>query len=373
MTMESGIQIDALPNSPFGACVKLPVGVTDPSKLSELDFNVLKRALHENLVLVIPNQASLAPQSQLDLTRRFDPTCEGHYGHEQKIMKHNDSVLKKDGKVIPAVPEVSLVGNGVFPEGTEKDMGQFELFHPSNRHFHKEPLSEEQIANGQTRFYRWHMDAALYELAPPHVTTLLGITVPDTCEKSKIVYEDTKEELEVVKGATAFASGALAFDSLSEEDKQFALNTTVVYAPHPYIYISDCKATSDGLTMVSEKKERAVECLPQWEDSKLVKLPLVWKNPTTGRPHLQVHGCCVWKLVNNETGEVLEVEAAREKVHRLMRAGISPKNIYCHAWNQGDLAIFYNRGVWHSVTGEFPRDENRLMHQCNVASGEFPK
>lgn len=40
--------------------------------------------------------------------------------------------------------------------------------------------------------------------------------------------------------------------------------------------------------------------------------------------------------------------------------------------------LFFNRGVWHSVTGEFKglgsdgMDERRLMHQCNIASGLDP-
>ncbi|AOA63996.1 hypothetical protein PP7435_CHR3-0885 [Komagataella phaffii CBS 7435] len=372
MTVSGKLEITPLPNKPLGASVTLPRGVTDPSKLSDEDFKTLQAALETYLVLVIPNQAELPPTSQYDLTVRFDPSCQGSYGHDEKLFHHKESVLAKDGKCIPDRTEVVMVGNGSFEAGHAPGMKAFELEHPSQSTFHKDVLTEEEKANGQTRFYRWHIDSALYGLSPPKVTTLLGIQVPKCDEKQKIIYEDNGEEFELVKGATAFASGATAFKLLSPEDKEKALNTTVVYAPHPYIFIGKTKATSDGLTIVSEGKEIGLDKLPPWEESKVKKLPMVWTNPTTGEHHLQVHGCCVYQLINNKTGEVTELEEARKEVHRLMRPAISPQHIYAHAWNKGDLAIFFNQGVWHSVTGEFQPHENRLMHQCNVASGYDP-
>ena len=44
--------------------------------------------------------------------------------------------------------------------------------------FHRHPSSaEEAEGSGATRFYRWHIDAALYALHPPVVTTLLALQV----------------------------------------------------------------------------------------------------------------------------------------------------------------------------------------------------
>ncbi|GMG21311.1 unnamed protein product [Ambrosiozyma monospora] len=368
------LTVTPLAGEPFGAVVKMPPYTNDPSALNESDFKILKEALLTYSVLVVPNQANLSPESQHKLTTRFDPSTGTQYGHDEKIFHSTKSILAKDGKCVPRRPEVMMVGNGTFEAGHE-GMKEFKLEHPTHHTFHKKLLTEEEMADGQTRFYRWHIDAALYELAPPVVTTLLGLIVPSTTEKQKILYEGSDEVKEVVKGATAFASGKIAFDLLSEEDKEFALNTTVVYAPHPYIYINNCKATSDGLTIESEEppKETPFDELPTWEESKVKRLPLVWTNPITKNPHLQVHGCCVYQLVNSKTGEVVaELKEARKIVQRLMRPAIMPKQIYCHGWNAGDLCIFHNRGVIHSVTGEFGREEKRLMHQCNVASGEDP-
>ncbi|ODV96307.1 hypothetical protein PACTADRAFT_85093 [Pachysolen tannophilus NRRL Y-2460] len=373
MPAATALQITPLENAPFGAVVSLPEGVSDPSLLSDEDFKKLKEGLQKNLVLVIPKQEELPPRSQHQLTIRFDPSCIGNYGHDEKLFHHKNSVLAKDGKCFQDTPEVIMVGNSKFPAGFQPGIVKdVELEHPTHYTFHKDVLTDEQRERGQTRFFRWHIDAALYGLSPPQVTTLLGCVVPPQTEKQKIIYEDTNEELELVKGSTAFASGAIAFKLLSPEDQEMALNTTVVYAPHPYIYISKAKATSDGLTMVSEGKEYPFEELPEWEESKIKKLPLVWTNPTTGEHHLQVHGCCVYQLINNKTGEIKELEEARKEVHRLMRPAISPQHIYCHPWKEGDLVIFFNRGLWHSVTGEFGPEEKRMMHQCNVASGEDP-
>ncbi|KAG7905024.1 hypothetical protein KL907_003240 [Ogataea polymorpha] len=374
MPEQTSIEFVPLDGQPFGAEVRLPSYTTNPADLNDADFQKLKEGLMTYSVLVVPNQENLSPESQHSLTVRFDPTTSSGYGHDPSLFHSAKSILAKDGRSVPTRPEVQMVGNGSFEAGHE-GMKAFTLEHPTHHHFHKDILSDEEVARGQTRFYRWHIDAALYELAPPVVTTLLGLVVPSKNEIQKVVYEDTKEVKELVKGATAFASGKIAFDLLPDEDKQFALNHSVVYAPHPYIFINNCKATSDGLTIVSEQppKEVPLDELPPWEQSKVKKLPMVWTNPITKNQHLQVHGCCVYQLVNSKTGEVVaELEEARKIVHRFMRPAISPQHIYCHGWNKGDLCIFHNRGVIHSVTGEFEPHEKRLMHQCNVASGEDP-
>lgn len=367
-----GLTITPLEGQPLGGKVTLPEGCTDPSKLSPEDFKKLYEGLHEHLVLVIPGMKDLSPESQWKLTTMFDPTCDQtgkSYGHGKEF-RHDKSVLRRDGTSIPAFPQVQVLGQGDWPAGHE-GLGEFSLRHPVHFDFHKTPLTDEEAyEDNLTRFYRWHIDSALYDLSPPVCTTLLGIHVPPHSKKQKIVYGDG-DELEVTQGATAFVSGARAFDLLSPEEQERALGAKVTYAPHPYIFISPARATSDGLTMVSEQKETPFDELPAWEESKVKELPLVWTNPVTKKHHLQVHGCCIYRLKYPD-GTVLELEDAREEVHRLMRPAIAPKNVYAHDWESGDLALFFNRGVWHSVTGQFSPGERRLMHQCNIASGKDP-
>ncbi|CCE88404.1 Piso0_001909 [Millerozyma farinosa CBS 7064] len=384
--------VEPLKDKPFGCVISLPSYCkNDPTALNKSDFEKLYNAVHENLVVVIQDQADLHPSTQYKLTKMFDSTIPepkedsgfAGYGHGKEF-RHEQSVLKKDGTTVKSQPQVQILGQGVFePEEPGNENGEtISLTHPSHTTFHHTPLSAEKIKKDhETRFYRWHIDSALYDLNPPVVTTLLGIKVPPSNQLQKISYEDTGDELQLTQGATCFVSGEQAFANLSDEDKEFALNTTVEYAPHPYIFISPAGATSDGLTMVSEGKEIPFDKLPEWEESKIKKFPMVWKNPVTKKPHLQVHGCCLHKLHTKQpdgTVKTYELKEAREKAHKLMRPAIAPSYVLPHAWKQGDLVIFYNRGVWHSVTGEFKgvksdgKDERRLMHQCNIASGMEP-
>lgn len=75
------------------------------------------------------------------------------------------------------------------------------------------------------------------------------------------------------------------------------------------------------------------------------------------------------------TIETLELEDARKKAHQFLRPAISPEQVYAHAWKQGDLVIFGNRQVTHSVVSELAHlgdAGKRMMHQCNIASGADP-
>lgn len=385
------IVVTPLSGTPFGCTVKLPEYCkNDPAYLNDEDFKELKKAVLLHLVVVIPDQAELLPKSQYILTKQFDPSIPepkeeagANYGHGKEF-RHDKSVLKKDGCSVKNQPQVQILGQGRFEaddQGNENGEA-INLTHPSHTTFHHTPLTEEEIKEKkQTRFYRWHIDSALYDLSPPMVTTLLGIKVPPATQYQTIKYEDDGSELKLTQGATCFVSGAQAFKNLSEEDKEFVLNTTVEYAPHPYIFISPARATADGLTMVSEDKEMSFDDLPDWEELKVKKLPMVWTNPETKEHHLQVHGCCLFKLHTKKPDgsvETLDLKDARAKVHKLMRPAIAPENVLAHSWKQGDLVLFYNRGVWHSVTGEFKglgtdgQDERRLMHQCNIASSLDP-
>jgi alpha-ketoglutarate-dependent taurine dioxygenase len=46
--------------------------------------------------------------------------------------------------------------------------------------------------------------------------------------------------------------------------------------------------------------------------------------------------------------------------------------VYPHDWEEGDLVLFNNHGVLHSVVGAFREDEVRLFRQCNLAASRPP-
>jgi hypothetical protein len=89
-------------------------------------------------------------------------------------------------------------------------------------------ISPADEAAGTTRFYRWHIDAELYELSPPRVTMLYVIHIlqglPQTCH-----YDDGKgNALTILLGTTAFVSGKMMFESV----QHLATRATECCGPH---------------------------------------------------------------------------------------------------------------------------------------------
>ena len=171
------------------------------------------------------------------------------------------------------MPQVQLIGNGTVynHEGFER----VALKHPSNTTFHKTPVSPADEAAGITRFYRWHIDAALYELNPPKVTALYAILVPQGPQQTCRYDDGTGDELRVPLGTTAFVSGKTMFDILPRGLQNVAVRTRVRYAPHPYVWMAPAGAHSTGLSIESENKEAPLSELPPWTEDKVKVFPMV--------------------------------------------------------------------------------------------------
>jgi xanthine dioxygenase len=339
----------------------------DLSNITAEDFAVIKEALYNYQVVLIKNQSHVTPAEQFALNNLFDPAATS-YGHG-KTLDAKRSILHPDLKTIPHQPQVQVIGNGFVPsyEGLEN----ITLKHPHHRTFHKYPIPEEHDLE-YTRFYRWHIDAALYDLNPPKVTTLLAVSVP-TGPKQTLLYDDgSNEEMRVPIGTTAFVSGYAMYDRLSESEKEFVRTSKIQYAPHPYIWMSQCKSFSDGLGLFSDEKELDYATLPPIEESKIKIMPMVWKNPVTGKLALQIHPSAIQKIHLKDGTVIDDLQRVREIAHSLQRPGISPKRVYAHDWKEGDLVIFNNWGVIHSVVGAFAKDQVRIFRQCNVAASESP-
>lgn len=183
-------------------------------------------------------------------------------------------------------------------------------------------------------------------------------------------------------------SGSNMFDMLSAEYKSLAVRTGVVYAPHPYVWMAPAKAMPTGLGIESDGLELSKEELPMWEDAKVKTFPMLWKNPNTGKLHFQVHPCGAEALViaplpescSGDKSKAMYPDGAhltnlrevRELLYSMQRPAIAPQLVYAHDWKQGDLCLFHNRGVTHTVVGAFKEDQVRAFWQCNLASGEAP-
>jgi xanthine dioxygenase len=368
--LSSELRFEPLPRSASSHDVDFGVEVSPGplARLSDDQFASLERHVAIHQVVVVRGQGELSPKDQFELTRRFDPTVKT-YGHGNRDDLLKESVLTRDLVSIPDVPQVKLLGHGRVHD--HEGIPEVELRHPSHRGFHRSPLAESEEDRGRTRFYRWHIDAALYDLHPPKVTTLLARAVPEARTQTVVYDDDTGDTLDVSLGATAFVSGYRAFETLSDDQRAWVLRTEARYAPHPYIWMRRARARSNGLGLVSEGYELARNELPEVDESKVMTLPLVWVNPQTGRRALQVHAFCVEDLIvdGQPIGDLRE---SRRLLYELMRPAIAPSRVYAHAWRPGDLVIFDNRSVWHTVVGSLKPDDLRVYHQCNLASNEPP-
>ncbi|KAI8445537.1 alpha-ketoglutarate dependent xanthine dioxygenase [Phakopsora pachyrhizi] len=126
----------------------------------------------------------------------------------------------------------------------------------NHRLFHKEVVSQEEDEKGVTRFYCWHIDAALYDLNPPKVTTLQALRVPQGPRQICRYNKGTGDQLDVLLGTTAFESR---------------------------------------------------DQLPSFEESKIKTFPLLWKNPVMGNLHLQVCPCGAEKLIIEPLSKSLSI------------------------------------------------------------------
>ena len=195
---------------------------------------------------------------------------------------------------------------------------------------------------------------------------------PRVARHQTVVYDDgSGDTFDLTLGATAFVSGVKAFELLTPTQRAWVCKTKARYAPHPYVWMRNARARSNGLGLVSEGRELGRDELPPFEDAKITTLPLVWKNPLTGKRSLQLHAYCVEDLIVD--GESIgDLAKCRGLLYDLMRPAIAPERIYAHPWRDGDLVIFHNRALWHSVVGSLRPSDLRIYHQCNLAASEPP-
>ncbi|KAF9005953.1 Clavaminate synthase-like protein [Cyathus striatus] len=356
----------------------------NPSKFTPEEFEELRQALYKYDALLFRG-VDFTPEQQYALTKAFDPQSE-NYGHGNKQTESDKkSILHPDLKTIPRVPQVQLIGNGNVYD--HEGLSEAKLKHPSHTTFHRTRVSQEDEDKGVTRFYRWHIDAALYNLSPPRVTTLYAVKVPQGPPQVCRYDDGTGDELPVPLGTTAFVSGRTMFEILAPELKSVAVRAKVRYAPHPYVWMAPARAKSTGLGIETEGLEMDFKDLPPWEESKRKTFPVLWKNPVTKELSFQVHPCGVSELLIDPLPEgassrekslypdgahLTDLKEVRDILYRMQRPAISPNLVYPHDWHERDLVLFHNRGLLHTVVGAFKPDQVRAFHQCNLAASDEP-
>lgn len=69
-----------------------------------------------------------------------------------------------------------------------------------------------------------------------------------------------------------------------------------------------------------------------------------------------------------------DLQEVRRICHALQSKVYAPENIFAHRWKRGDLVMFHNRGLLHSISGQLSKyPHRRLLWQCSMASRALPQ
>lgn len=312
------------------------------------DFALLRDALFKHQVIVIRDQLRLSARAQFELTKRFDPAATiGRHGLD----------LHPVVSQMPHEPFMQIIGNS-----------------PAKRRRSGSGGGDDDD-DDFTHFYRWHLDPRIGEGdAPPIVTSILALRLPAKRRMQTIRYGDgTGDELSAPLGTCVFASGEAMHELLSEEDRAFVQSTHVAYAD---------EMTRDGLHPTGLSALPVPGCLSFDEEEEEEEgaeehrrrlLPMCWKNPVTGRLALQVDPSTAMSLHWADGMVIEDVAQVRNILYRLQRPGIAPALLYAHDWREGDLVLFNNRGVLHTLVGTFNEDEIRVLRQVVLAGTDMPE
>ncbi|ORY63816.1 alpha-ketoglutarate dependent xanthine dioxygenase [Leucosporidium creatinivorum] len=356
----------------FGATVS---GV-DLNDVDSETFAKIKEAVLTHRLLVFKGQEKLHPANQLKFVQMFSPGST-HFSHalDPDYAKRRGN----GGATIPGTPQCQVLGYGPIPDDHYGLPNGLVIDRQDHRKMHKFPLSEEELAKGDTRLMQLHFDGSLYSVPPPFCGSLLAVRTPKGPDLTlRFDNVNGKGEKKMAPGSTAYFNAAMAYKLLTPEQQEIANHSSVTYAPHAFTWIATTKFTSDGSSIITEGKEVPLEDLPPYDEDKIQTLPMVWHNPLNGEKSLMIHGQVAMR-VNVKTSpdspvKVLEdLGEVRAFLQTYQTPILMPEYVYCHNHQEGDLAVWYNHGMWHSIT-EFPTSCGpRIMHQCNLGHNEEPK
>ncbi len=351
--------IRAIDNAPFGACVS----DFDCAAPRSGDLDDLRAALHVHQLLVFPQQAHLTPQQEVTFYRGIDLDGSGVWrdqlNNPWEVFKAEQGNLAGTYQ-IPDEPGVLVLGKGDIDHyGLTVTLG-------GARGAYGKDEGSQVLGGGALQ---WHIDGTFYDHAPCNYTQMRCIEAP-AGEGHWLTYADGSDDrLWCTAGATAFASGRVAHDLLDSDELDFCRRSRVHYASRPFETSYGLGNSANGLRLLdpdAESRYRSGEDTRGGtiDDDAAQVYPLLWHCPQTGRDALMPQPRCMhaleWRAKDKH--RFLGVVESRLRVEALMRPAINPARIYVHAWQAGDLAIWHNRSVWHSATGELARDDRRVMH-----------
>lgn len=180
------------------------------------------------------------------------------------------------------------------------------------------------------RLTGWHTDDS-YFAQPAKATLLQSIEIPET------------------GGQTSFCSMEKAYDDWPDDKKR---HTDGLQAVHSYDTMR---------TPARAVKRRKVEA----EETPDVVHPLIRTHDDTGRKTIYVN--------TNRTDRIVDMDRAASDalLDEIYEHVTRPDYIYSHEWRVGDLLIWDNRCLMHSVNMDFPVGQTRL-HQRILLKGPKP-
>jgi alpha-ketoglutarate-dependent taurine dioxygenase/fatty acid desaturase len=329
----SSLRVENVKSKTIGAAI---TGV-QISDLSEDEFKVIKKALMERAVVVIKNQ-DCTPQEQIEFSKRFpySRTCnqmkfcgplalEGFDAQEWRDLKMKD------------VPEIQLRGyadlQNYYGVTAKLNTGK------GAKEFHSDSIHE-------------------YDM-PPVITQLYCVATPGSYDH------------------TLFIDCRLAYDLLSETEKEYAETLFVQYKRQPSpLHESGLKADFNAeLSTLGDIYGSAVANMQSGEDSDQqdVKVsevhPLVWTHPVTGRKAIVSAAMWMHRIVEGD-GTPWTPEESHDYVYRLLKPVADLQ--YEHNWSPKDLVLFDNRSLMHSASSVPLKQGHRLLHQILLCGTEVP-
>ena len=134
--------------------------------------------------------------------------------------------------------------------------------------------------------------------------------------------------------------------------------------------LSPCRY-SDGL-------ETPYDDLPSNDPAFVMRYPLVWTNPFTGEKSLQVHHLVAAKLYIKDSADgpatlVGDLKRVRDRLYDLQRPFLEPENVLVAPVEEGDMVVWYNRGLRHSAL-DYPGVGygERVCHQVHLQGSDDP-
>ncbi|KAI1381418.1 Clavaminate synthase-like protein [Hypoxylon crocopeplum] len=351
----------------------------DLNNINDEDVRHLSDAIWIHKVVVVKGQKDLAPIKQWELVTRFDPdTPQVHSHGDMKTFNSKGGLLSKQRQVvgIPGAENVRLIGKG-FQGEDHYGIKNMTITKPLSHDWHDKELPDEEFKAGNVRFQRWHMDAPLYGRDPAWFTTLRCLKRPTEPEVNIRWDDGSGLSMKAEPGLTAFISNVQMYEMMTEDERKMADHSWVEYAPHPYMWIGDCKGNSNGLGLVNQGKEKKLEDLGGFDPKDVKTYPMVWVNPVTGEKAFQVHGICARKVFirsspTEEPRVIEDVVEIRRLLKTIQERVLKPEYILIPSLEEGDIVMWANYQMFHTAIDYPDWIGPRTMHQANIASSAGP-